>query len=63
MKSSNYDNDYISSEYNTKWRVKYYILNKEGQWTDIGTGYIFIIKKVIFFNITLILGRIYLSYE
>lgn len=29
-----------------KWRVKYYQLDTEGQWEDIGTGYVFIMKKV-----------------
>ena len=30
----------------TKWRVKLYKLNFSGQWDDLGTGHVSIIKQV-----------------
>ena len=36
-----------SLEKNTKWRVKLYHLNEDGQWDDKGTGYVQILKEVI----------------
>lgn len=33
--------------FNNKWRVKFYQLNEEGQWDDMGTGNVQIIKKVL----------------
>ena len=35
-----------TAETNTKWRVKLYHLNEEGQWDDKGTGNVEIKKQV-----------------
>lgn len=32
--------------FDSKWRVKLYKLNFTGQWDDMGTGYVSIIKEV-----------------
>ena len=34
------------SIFESKWRVKLYKLNYIGQWDDMGTGYVSIIKEV-----------------
>ena len=39
----------LSPLHDGKWRVKLYHLNLQGQWTDIGTGLVFISKKVTYF--------------
>lgn len=31
----------------SKWRVKLYHLNEEGQWNDMGTGYVSITRELI----------------
>lgn len=33
----------------TKWRVKLYHLNLQGQWDDMGTGHVSIKREVNFF--------------
>jgi hypothetical protein len=35
------------SFFQSKWRVKLYHLNGTGQWDDMGTGYVSIIKEVL----------------
>ena len=35
--------------FDSKWRVKLYKLNFSGQWDDMGTGYVSIIKEVKIF--------------
>lgn len=50
----------LSPLHDGKWRVKLYHLNLQGQWTDIGTGFVFISKKVTYFyNFFLFKDRIY----
>jgi len=34
------------SIFESKWRVKLYKLNNIGQWDDMGTGYVSIMKEV-----------------
>ena len=40
------NNDFDMAISEGKWRVKLYHLNYEGKWLDIGTGFVFITKKV-----------------
>jgi hypothetical protein len=55
------DNDYYESKssnlldpnfLDNKWRVKLYNLNLMGQWDDMGTGYVFILREVNFLLIS-----------
>lgn len=45
LKAAHFINPHM---FESKWRVKLYHLNNEGQWDDMGTGYVMIKKQVHF---------------
>ena len=46
LNSTHHNKDNLVTVLNSKWRVKLYYLNEDGQWDDKGTGNVQIIKKV-----------------